>query len=368
MRLVQKQTIRAWSFLGLLILSSNCYTQSYDYAPKINQVWARLGDVYGENGDVESVEFSPDGKYIVSGTKYDHEVVLWRTSDGVEQWRYNTGWEIEVAMFSPDGETIAAASEDYKVRLLNAKTGQVKKVLDMTQGIDGLTFSLDGKWLIAGEEAPSKHGNGKVKFFSMPEARLEKTVSFSATVNSLDATIDSRYLLALGGHEVRVYDLTSLDVVATVTSEVGVAHLVTARFSPDGRYIAAGDNGGYVHVWDWKEEMLIRRFNNSGMKLEILDWTPSGKYLVTGGFDNYLRIYRTDYIINRKEHKVISPHGVQDVGSFIEYLSFSPNGELICTANQDGTIRLWVFMENDASEANKRHEALKKQQAAEKKD
>jgi len=341
------------------------YTQSYDYSPKLNPVWSRLGDIYGENGDVESVEFSPDGRYIVSGTKYDHEVVLWRTSDGVEQWRYNTGWEIEVAMFSPDGKTIAVASEDYKIRLLNVETGEVKKVLDMTQGIDGLTFSHNGKWLIAGEEAPSKPGNGKVKFFSMPEAQLEKTVTFSATVNSLDVTADSKYLLALGGQEVKVYNLESLEEIATVTSDVDVVHLITARFSPDGNYIAAGDNGGYVHVWDWREEKLKRRFNSTGMKLEIVDWAPTGKYLVTGGFDNYLRIYRTDYILDRKNHKVISPHGMHDVGSFIEYLSFSPNGELICTANQDGTVRLWVFMKNDASEANKRHRALRKKQSSE---
>jgi hypothetical protein len=33
----------------------------------LNRVWARLADLNGELGSVESAQFSPDGRFIVSG-------------------------------------------------------------------------------------------------------------------------------------------------------------------------------------------------------------------------------------------------------------------------------------------------------------
>lgn len=60
----------------------------------------------GEPGSVESAEFSPDGKYIVSGTKYDNSVIMWRTSDGNELWRQYAKQEIERVGWSSDGKYV----------------------------------------------------------------------------------------------------------------------------------------------------------------------------------------------------------------------------------------------------------------------
>ena len=46
--------------------------------PSIQLLWSRLGDLNGQDGAVESAEFSPDGKFIVSGSKYDNRVMVWR--------------------------------------------------------------------------------------------------------------------------------------------------------------------------------------------------------------------------------------------------------------------------------------------------
>ena len=90
---------------------------------------------------MESAEFSPDGKFIVSGTKYDNSVITWRTSDGSELWRQYTKQEVERAGWSADGKYVAAASEDFLVTVYEAKSGKVVKVLTHTQGIDGLDFT-----------------------------------------------------------------------------------------------------------------------------------------------------------------------------------------------------------------------------------
>lgn len=114
--------------------------QNYlDYQLRLEPVWARVADALGEPGSVESVEFSPNGRYIVSGTKFDNSVIMWRTSDGAELWRKYTKEEIERVGWSGDGQYVAAGSEDYLVTVYDAVTGEIVKQLEHGRGIDGLT-------------------------------------------------------------------------------------------------------------------------------------------------------------------------------------------------------------------------------------
>lgn len=122
------------------VVNNNLLAQPYlNYQLRLEPVWSRVADVFGEAGSVESAEFSPDAKYIVSGTKFDNSVIMWRTSDGTELWRQYTALEIERVGWSSDGKYVAACSEDYLVTVYDAATGEVVKTLPHDNGIDGLT-------------------------------------------------------------------------------------------------------------------------------------------------------------------------------------------------------------------------------------
>ena len=77
------------NFFILLMLPMGLFAQQpfLDAQLRLEPVWTRVADALGEPGSVESAEFSPNGKCIVSGTKFDYSVVMWRTSDGTELWR-----------------------------------------------------------------------------------------------------------------------------------------------------------------------------------------------------------------------------------------------------------------------------------------
>lgn len=113
------------------IATIDLYGQHYlDYQLRLEPVWSRVADALGEAGSVESAEFSPNGKYIISGTKFDNSVVMWRTSDGTELWRQYTKQEIERASWSSDNQYVAACSEDFLVTVYEAKTGEVVKEIE----------------------------------------------------------------------------------------------------------------------------------------------------------------------------------------------------------------------------------------------
>ena len=190
-----------------------------DYQLRIEPVWTRVADANGEPGSIESVEFSPDGKYIVSGSKYDNSVVMWRTSDGHELWRQYTFMEVERVGWSSDGKYVAAGSEDYLVTVYDSKTGEVIKKMKHEQGIDGLTWSNTSILLASGEEAVKLEDGsdrGWIRIFEMPSGKEIHKVDFGGTVNELFFSGDDKLLLATGLGFVKIFKTDDWSLVQTL--------------------------------------------------------------------------------------------------------------------------------------------------------
>ena len=359
---VLMQTILFLNFLA----SSNSLlrAQQYqDYQLRLEPVWSRVADSLGELGSVESAEFSPDGRHIVSGAKFDNSVIMWRTSDGHELWRRYTEQEIERVGWSSDNRFVAACSEDYRVTVFNSANGKIEKTIELKKGIDGLTWSHEGSTLLVGEEETvRKHGpkQGFIRAYQMPEADLFQTVDFGGTVNELLFSRDDRYVVASGHGAVKVYRTDDWSLQAAL--QPPQAKFVAGSFSPDARLVFAGDNQGYLYLWDWKNDKLLRRLNHTGKKVETVAYHPSGNYVAFAGHDPYIRVYRVDDIVNYKPERIRVAHQVW-AGDHAEYIDFNRDGSFLVSAHQNGLIKLWVWMGEDPALNDKRHSEVSKTQS-----
>ncbi|MEL6771464.1 MAG: PQQ-binding-like beta-propeller repeat protein [Bacteroidota bacterium] len=335
----------------------------------LNPVWMRLADVYGEAGSVESVEFSYDGHRLVSGTKFDNTVIVWRTSDGTELWRRTLPQEIERVAWSPDGTMVASVSEDFMLRVFDAETGETLQEHELNAGIDGLAWSHNGRYLAAGEEYSRNEAGEKQGFlrvFAMPEGVEAKTYNFGTTINEVDFTEDDRYVMAIGQDgRVQVWEVATDALVLDIDEDISLTdgnknhHFITGRFHPDADKIVVGDTEGLVHVYSFPEGELLRRFDRSGHKIEVATWTPDGQYIVTAGNDPFIRFFRTaDVLGEGRVYTALQVHA----GDQAEYLDFSRTGALMASAHQDGVIRLWVFMSEDPTVNERRHREVRREQ------
>ncbi len=352
--------------LFLITTTSALVAQTHsDYTLRLEPVWSRVADVLGEYGSVESVEFSPDGRYIVSGSKFDYSVIMWRTSDGQELWRQYAAQEIERVGWSADGEYVAACSEDRIVTVYEASSGKVLNTLPHNQGIDGLTWSHEGRLLVSGEEG-NKKADGKVeawiRFFEMPAGKEIRKIDFGGTVNELHYSKDDQYLLAAGHGAVKIYNASSGELLQTLKPDFFLK-FVTASFSPDAKHVIAGGFGGTMYVWEWKTGKLLKEFNHTGKKVETCSWHPNGRYIAMTGHEPYIRIYRVKDVLAYENDRIPVAHKSW-AGDHAEYIDLNADGSFLVSAHQNGLIKLWAWMGEEPDLNERQHSMIKQLQEA----
>jgi len=116
----------------------------------VKGVWREVATLRGHRRYVGSVTFSPDGKFLASGSG-DWTVKVWE----VGSWREvatlkGHGDDVRSVAFSPDGKFLASGSSDNTVKVWEVGSWREVATLGHGDSVLLVTFSPDGKFLASG--------------------------------------------------------------------------------------------------------------------------------------------------------------------------------------------------------------------------
>jgi WD40 repeat protein len=136
----------------------------------------------GHTRPVFSCSFSPDGEFILSGSR-DRTMKIWDAMTGKEI-RTLSGYmdSIRACSFSPDGRSIVSESEDGFLKLWDEKTGNLLCEYGTEGSLLGVSWGPDGKTIVAGDKVGRIHLLG-----------LENMEVYSPIVTSWVSPADSIY-------------------------------------------------------------------------------------------------------------------------------------------------------------------------------
>ncbi|MGP1474593.1 MAG: WD40 repeat domain-containing protein [Treponema sp.] len=229
-----------------------------------------------------SIDCSTDSKSVAIGGLTT--VSIWKISSGKYIWAQDKHEEayneegyienkVEDVAYSPDGKYLASGSWDRTIKIWKASSGECIKTFenDNNDAINSICYSPDGKYLASG--SGNSNGHSAVDIWEVDTGKCIRSHKSYDIRNILSNAI------IISASRRYVHNGAQTNSIHSV------------RYSPDGRYIAAGTSYGAIKIIDVVEDSCVETLEDHKDEVYSVSFSPDGSYIVSGSNDGTIKFW-----------------------------------------------------------------------------
>lgn len=308
----------------------------------------------GHGGPVSSIVFTPDSKMFYTGAR-DGSIRRW---DIARNLLFRTYPNVKDASFSDDSRNILLGNKDASASIRRVETDSLLHTIDCF-GTSPVAYLPDKKsvWIgkslwdiktgkeirwfnVSGLEKVAISPDGKTALLAAnlePEKLVDLTTrnvvhtftEHQAQTNDIDFTSSGKQLLLAGSDVITVWDVSKKALVFQRSTHDAV---LGARFSPDGRTIVAGFDGGAMELMDAATGKTIREFPDQPFQVNNVGFSPDGKSIVSGKASGNMTVW-----------DIASGLPLQSFPISTVKTVFAPDGDNLLATSTNGPINVQLW-------------------------
>lgn len=245
-------------------------------------------------------------------------------------------WEngvVNQIAYSPDGRKLAVASS-YAVSLFEAESLEYVDKHWVEKAATSVAFAPDSQHLAAGLQ------DGRILLWSSWKETPLTLSGHSGLVTSLAFTTNGQRLLSGSSDgSVRLWEVDG-GTQTLVAENIGEVNAVAA--SPDGSWLAAAGENGALHLWNARSVTLVSARRVNDKKALALAFSPDSTELAISGEEGVVYLVRVaDGVVT---------HTLPTQPFPVHALAFLPDAETLTLAlgQANGSLSLWTPGEGGA--------------------
>ena len=290
--------------------------------PRLTRQWRA-----GLSDHVIALAWSPDDRLVAAAVASGPVAVLDAGTGVVRHLLPGHGFGATSVAWA-DAGTVASAGQDGRVRLWDATTGAERSALDAgAKWIERLAVSPCGTYLAS---AAGK----KVRLWDRAGRLIRDYADHGSTVTDIVWRPGGKELTSSAYGGVAIWSPDRDEPARRFEWKGSVLRLA---WSPDGKYLATGDQDSTVHFWVAATGQDLHMFGYP-MKVRELAWDRGSRFLATGGGSQV-----TVWDCSGKGPEGTTPLQLASHAkdSTVNALAFQRGGPLLASGGSDGKLVLW---------------------------
>ncbi|NJN21102.1 MAG: TIR domain-containing protein [Leptolyngbya sp. RL_3_1] len=271
---------------------------------------------------INSVQFTPDGTYLITGGS-DRAIYVWTREGDLHHTLLGHTGQVTTIAPHPDGQRFATAGSDRTIRLWTIRRPHLQILRGHRAGVNRVAASPTAA------ELASVSDDGTVKLWQYDGTLLRTLSDHAEAVLDVAFSGDGSQLASASvDGSVRLWQRDGR-LLEVLTGHQGPVHGVA--FSPSGDLIASAGGDHTVKLWR-PDGTLWKTLQGHDDGLLNVAFNPEGTLLASVGWDHDVRLWSAEGELIR----TLTGHR-----GAIFAAQFSPDGTLLATASEDSTVKLW---------------------------